>query len=159
MQITIISVGKIKEKYLKQGIDEYLKRLSTYAKVKIVEVSDEKAPENLSLAQEELVKVKEGVRILAHVGTDAHVITLEIDGKMLTSEQLANEIDKLAIYGKSKVAFIIGGSLGLSKEVRQRSNYALSFSKMTFPHQLMRMVLLEQVYRAFRINRGEPYHK
>src|SRR5699024_1788697 len=106
----------------------------------------------------ERVKAREGARILAHVSTDAHVITLEIDGKMLTSEQLAMDIDKLATYGKSKVAFIIGGSLGLSKEVRQRSNYALSFSKMTFPHQLMRMVLLEQVYRAFRINRGEPYH-
>lgn len=159
MKITIISVGKLKEKYLKQGIQEYLKRLSAYAKVEIIEVADEKAPENLSEADMEIVKHKEGERILTHISQDTHVVTLEINGAMLTSEQLAKKMDDLATYGKSKIAFIIGGSLGLSKEVQDRSNYALSFSKMTFPHQLMRLVLLEQVYRGFRINRGEPYHK
>lgn len=159
MNITIISVGKLKEKYLKQGINEYLKRLSTYAKVKIVEVADEKAPETLSEKEEEEVKQKEGERILGKISPDTYVITLDLQGKMITSEQLAGKLDELATYGKSKVAFVIGGSLGLSETVRKRSNYALSFSKMTFPHQLMRLILLEQVYRGFRIMRGEPYHK
>ncbi|TXL63359.1 23S rRNA (pseudouridine(1915)-N(3))-methyltransferase RlmH [Cerasibacillus terrae] len=159
MNITIISVGKLKEKYLKQGINEYLKRLSTYAKVKIVEVADEKAPETLSEKEEEEVKQKEGERILGKISPDTYVITLDLQGKMITSEQLAGKLDELATYGKSKVAFVIGGSLGLSEAVRKRSNYALSFSKMTFPHQLMRLILLEQVYRGFRIMRGEPYHK
>lgn len=159
MKITIISVGKLKEKYLKQGIQEYEKRLGSYASIDLIEVPDEKAPENLSEAQMEEVKQKEGERILAKVNPDAHVITLEIEGKMLTSEKLAKELDQLATYGKSKVTFIIGGSLGLSDEVMNRSDFALSFSKMTLPHQLMRLVLLEQIYRAFRINRGEPYHK
>ncbi len=159
MNITIISVGKLKEKYLKQGINEYLKRLSTYAKVKVVEVADEKAPETLSEKEEEEVKQKEGERILGKISPDTYVITLDLQGKMITSEQLAGKLDELATYGKSKVAFVIGGSLGLSEAVRKRSNYALSFSKMTFPHQLMRLILLEQVYRGFRIMRGEPYHK
>ncbi|MFC7061076.1 23S rRNA (pseudouridine(1915)-N(3))-methyltransferase RlmH [Halobacillus seohaensis] len=159
MKITIISVGKLKEKYLKQGIDEYIKRLTPYAKVDIVEVPDEKAPENLSEAQMTEVKQKEGERILAKIQQDAHVITLEIEGKQLTSDKLAKQLDDLATYGKSKVAFVIGGSLGLSDEVLARSNYGLSFSKMTFPHQLMRLMLVEQVYRAFKIMRGEPYHK
>nr|WP_144925585.1 23S rRNA (pseudouridine(1915)-N(3))-methyltransferase RlmH [Paenibacillus bovis] len=159
MNITIVSVGKLKEKYLKQGIQEYLKRLSAYAKVQIVEVPDEKAPENMSEAEMEEVKRKEGVRILSNIGQDTYVITLEINGKMFSSEQLAAKMDELATYGKSKIAFIIGGSLGLSEEVQKRSDLALSFSKMTFPHQLMRLILLEQVYRGFRINRGEPYHK
>mgnify|MGYP001256719945 CR=1 FL=1 len=159
MKITIIAVGKLKEKYLKHGIQEYTKRLSKYAKVEIIEVADEKAPENLSAAEEAEVKHKEGARILANIQDDTYVITLEIQGKMLTSEQFASKLDELATYGKSKVAFVIGGSIGLSKAVQERSDFALSFSKMTFPHQLMRLVLLEQVYRAFRINRGEPYHK
>lgn len=159
MKISIISVGKIKEKYLKQGIQEYLKRLSAYAKVNIIEVSDEKAPENLSEAEMQEVKNKEGERILSHLQPDTFVITLEIEGKMLSSEDLAAKLNELATYGKSKVAFIIGGSLGLSDEVMRRSDMALSFSKMTFPHQLMRLILLEQVYRGFRIIRGEPYHK
>ncbi|SDM42240.1 23S rRNA (pseudouridine(1915)-N(3))-methyltransferase RlmH [Sediminibacillus halophilus] len=159
MKITIISVGKLKEKYLKQGIAEYVKRLGAYAKIEEIEVPDEKAPENLSAADMELVKQKEGDRILAKIGADDYVISLEIKGEMITSEQLASKIDKLTTYGNSKIVFVIGGSLGLSYEVQQRSNYALSFSKMTFPHQVMRLVLLEQVYRAFRINRGEPYHK
>ncbi|MGM7684053.1 23S rRNA (pseudouridine(1915)-N(3))-methyltransferase RlmH [Cytobacillus sp. Hm23] len=159
MNISIISIGKLKEKYLKQGIQEYLKRLTPYAKVNIIELPDEKAPEALSEQQMEQIKQKEGERILAKISEDTHVIALAIKGKMKTSEQLAKDLDNLATYGKSKVAFVIGGSLGLSNEVMQRSNESLSFSKMTFPHQLMRLILLEQVYRAFRINRGEPYHK
>jgi 23S rRNA (pseudouridine1915-N3)-methyltransferase len=159
VNISIICVGKLKEKYLKQGIAEYVKRLSSYAKVEIIEVPDEKAPENLSDQEMEQVKQKEGERILAKISDDTYVIALAIEGKMKSSEELAESLDKLATYGKSKIAFVIGGSLGLSKQVMQRANEALSFSKMTFPHQLMRLILLEQVYRAFRINRGEPYHK
>ena len=159
MNITIISVGKLKEKYLKQGIDEYMKRLRTYANVKLIEVPDEKAPETLSDAEMETVKDKEGERILAKIPADTYVITLEIEGKQLSSEQLASQLDQLATHGKSKIVFVIGGSLGLVEAVMKRSDYALSFSKMTLPHQLMRLVLLEQVYRAFRINRNEPYHK
>ncbi|PAV28441.1 23S rRNA (pseudouridine(1915)-N(3))-methyltransferase RlmH [Virgibacillus profundi] len=159
MKISLITVGKLKEKYLKQGIQEYLKRLSAYAKVEVIEVADEKAPENLSDAQMQQVKQKEGERILSHINQDTYVITLEINGKMLSSEQLAAKLDELATYGKGKVTFVIGGSLGISEEVERRSDLALSFSKMTFPHQVMRLILLEQVYRGFRINRGEPYHK
>ncbi|WP_084043062.1 23S rRNA (pseudouridine(1915)-N(3))-methyltransferase RlmH [Bacillus sp. J37] len=159
MNISIITIGKLKEKYLKQGIDEYLKRLTSYAKVDIIELPDEKAPENLSGIEMEQVKEKEGERILSKISDDTHVIALAIEGKMKSSEQLAKDLDQLATYGKSKVAFVIGGSLGLSSAVMKRSNDSLSFSKMTFPHQLMRLILLEQVYRAFRINRGEPYHK
>lgn len=159
MNISIITVGKLKEKYLKLGIDEYTKRLSSYSKIEIIEVPDEKAPEILSDAEMLQVKKKEGERILAKVPTDAHVIALAIEGKQKSSEELADTIDKLGTYGKSKVTFIIGGSLGLSDEVLKRADDKLSFSKMTFPHQLMRLILVEQVYRAFRINRGEPYHK
>jgi 23S rRNA (pseudouridine1915-N3)-methyltransferase len=159
VNISIVTVGKLKEKYLKQGIDEYLKRLGAYAKVEIIEVSDEKAPEELSETEMIQVKGKEGERILSKISPDAHVIALAIQGKMKTSEELADNLDKLATYGKSKVAFVIGGSLGLSEEVMKRADETLSFSKMTFPHQLMRLILVEQVYRAFRINRNEPYHK
>nr|WP_206701385.1 23S rRNA (pseudouridine(1915)-N(3))-methyltransferase RlmH [Cytobacillus firmus] len=144
---------------MKQGIDEYLKRLSAYAKMDIIEVPDEKAPEELSETEMIQVKQKEGERILAKIHPDAHVIALAIEGKMKSSEELADTLDKLATYGKSKIAFVIGGSLGLSQEVLQRADEKLSFSKMTFPHQLMKLILLEQIYRAFRINRGEPYHK
>ena len=139
MNISIITVGKLKEKYLKQGIDEYLKRLSAYAKIEIIEVPDEKAPEELSETEMLQVKQKEGERILSKIHPDAHVIALAIEGKMKTSEELADGLDKLATYGKSKVTFVIGGSLGLSSEVLQRANEKLSFSKMTFPHQLMRL--------------------
>ncbi|MEK6461738.1 23S rRNA (pseudouridine(1915)-N(3))-methyltransferase RlmH [Heyndrickxia faecalis] len=159
MNISIVTVGKLKEKYLKQGIQEYLKRLSAYAKVEIIEVADEKAPEMLSPAEMELVKQKEGERILAKISPDTYVINLAIDGKMKSSEELAGSLDRLATYGKSKIAFVIGGSLGLSQDVLNRGNESLSFSKMTFPHQLMRLILVEQIYRAFRIIRGEPYHK
>ncbi|GEN34657.1 MULTISPECIES: 23S rRNA (pseudouridine(1915)-N(3))-methyltransferase RlmH [Aneurinibacillus] len=159
MHIMIVAVGKLKEKYLKQGIDEYRKRLSAYAKVEIVEVADEKAPENLSEADMLRVKEKEGGRILAALKPDQHVVALAIEGEQWSSEQLAKKLDSWATYGKSSVAFVIGGSLGLSDTVMNRANEYLSFSKMTFPHQLMRLILLEQVYRGFRINRGEPYHK
>ncbi|WP_286230293.1 23S rRNA (pseudouridine(1915)-N(3))-methyltransferase RlmH [Neobacillus mesonae] len=159
MNISIITVGKLKEKYLKLGIEEYVKRLSAYAKVEIIEVADEKAPEELSELEMLQVKQKEGERILAKISADTYVIALAIKGKMQSSEELADTLDKLATYGKSKIAFVIGGSLGLSDEVVHRSNEKLSFSRMTFPHQLMRLILVEQVYRAYRINRGEPYHK
>lgn len=159
MNISIVTVGKLKEKYLKQGIEEYTKRLGPFAKIDVIEVPDEKAPENLSETEMIQVKKAEGDRILSKISPDAHVIALAINGKMKTSEQLARDLDQLATYGKSKIAFVIGGSLGLSNEVIQRANDTLSFSKMTFPHQLMRLILVEQVYRAFKINRGEPYHK
>ncbi|PLS02220.1 23S rRNA (pseudouridine(1915)-N(3))-methyltransferase RlmH [Neobacillus cucumis] len=159
MNISIITVGKLKEKYLRQGIEEYLKRLSAYAKIEVVEVADEKAPEELSELEMLQVKQKEGERILAKISQDTYVIALAIQGKLQSSEELAKTLDQLATYGKSKVAFVIGGSLGLSEEVIKRSNEQLSFSRMTFPHQLMRLILVEQIYRAFRINRNEPYHK
>lgn len=159
MNISIVTVGKLKEKYLKQGIEEYLKRLTAYAKVEMIEVADEKAPEELSELEMVQVKQKEGERILAKISQDTYVIALAIQGKLSSSEELADSLDKLATYGKSKIAFVIGGSLGLSEEVIKRSNEQLSFSRMTFPHQLMRLILVEQIYRAFRINRNEPYHK
>ncbi|MCF6410740.1 23S rRNA (pseudouridine(1915)-N(3))-methyltransferase RlmH [Pseudalkalibacillus salsuginis] len=159
MNIQIVTVGKLKEKYLKQGISEYVKRIGPYAKIEVIEVSDEKAPEQLSGSEMEQVKNAEGSRLLAKIGQDVHVIALAIEGKQKTSEELARNLDQLATYGKSKIAFVIGGSLGLSEAVLKRSNEQLSFSKMTFPHQLMRLILVEQIYRAFKINRGEPYHK
>ncbi|MBA4534909.1 23S rRNA (pseudouridine(1915)-N(3))-methyltransferase RlmH [Brevibacillus halotolerans] len=159
MQITIITVGKLKEKYLKEGIAEYVKRLSAYCKLNVVEVNDEKAPEELSATEMEQVKRKEGERILAHIKQDHYVIALAIEGQMWSSEKLSSEMDKLALHGRSQVVFVIGGSLGLADEVLKRADAKLSFSKMTFPHQLMRLVLVEQIYRAFRISRGEPYHK
>ncbi len=159
MNIAIISVGKLKEKYLKMGIEEYTKRLGSYAKIDLVEVADEKAPENLSDADMEIVKKKESERILAKIGADTYVIALAIEGKMKSSEQLGYDLQSLMTYGRSKIAFVIGGSLGLHEDVMKRSDEKLSFSKMTLPHQLMKLVLIEQVYRAFRIIKGEPYHK
>jgi len=141
------------------GIEEYTKRLGSYAKIDLIEVSDEKAPENLSDADMEIVKRKEGERILAKIGADTYVIALAIEGKMKSSEQLAEDLQSLMTYGRSKVAFVIGGSLGLHEDVMKRSDEKLSFSKMTLPHQLMKLVLVEQVYRAFRIIKNEPYHK
>ncbi|HJD04448.1 MAG: 23S rRNA (pseudouridine(1915)-N(3))-methyltransferase RlmH [Mediterraneibacter sp.] len=159
MKITVIAVGKIKEKYLKDALAEYSKRLSRYCKLEIIEVADEKTPDQASKAAEDLIRAKEGERILKHIRDDMYVITLEIEGKMLTSEEFADKIETLGVQGKSSIAFVIGGSIGLGKEVLKRSDFALSFSKMTFPHQLMRVVLLEQVYRGYRIMNGEPYHK
>lgn len=159
MKITVITVGKIKEKYLKDAIAEYSKRLSKYCKLEIIEVADEKTPDNASEVVEDGIRSKEAERILKYVKDDAFVVTLEIQGKLLTSEELAEKIEKLGVQGTSHITFIIGGSIGLGKEVLTRSNFALSFSKMTFPHQLMRVILLEQVYRSYRIISGEPYHK
>ena len=159
MRINIVCVGKIKEKYLKLGIDEFKKRLSKYCKLEIIELEDEKAPENLSDKEMLIIKEKEGKKILSKIKDNSYVIALPIDGKNLSSEELAETINKLGVRGISNITFVIGGSLGLSDEVLSRADYKLSFSKMTFPHQLMRLILLEQVYRAYRINNGEPYHK
>ena len=159
MKITLITVGKIKEKYLKDAIAEYSKRLSRYCKLEIIEVADEKTPDQASETVEEGIRAKEGERILKYIKDDMYVVTLEIGGKMLSSEELAEKINSLGLAGKSSIAFVIGGSIGLGKEVLSSSDYALSFSKMTFPHQLMRVILLEQIYRSFRIRNNEPYHK
>ncbi len=159
MKITILTVGKIKEKYLKDAIDEYSKRLSKYCKLEVIEVPDEKTPDNASEVVEEMIRTKEAERLLKHIKDDAFVITLEINGKQLSSEELADKVEKLGVQGISHIIFIIGGSIGLGNEVLNRSNFALSFSKMTFPHQLMRVILLEQIYRSYRIINGEPYHK
>ena len=159
MKITLISVGKIKEKYLKDAIAEYAKRLGKYCRLEIIEVADEKTPDQASETVEEGIRAKEAERILKNIKDDMYVITLEIQGKMLTSEELADKIETLGIQGKSSIAFVIGGSIGLGKAVLDRSDFALSFSRMTFPHQLMRVILLEQIYRGFRIINREPYHK
>lgn len=159
MNIHIIGVGKIKERYLREGIEEFLKRLSTYAKVDVREVDDEKAPENLSDKEAEQLKRKEGERILSALPKASYVIALAIEGRMLSSEALSKEIENLGILGHSDISFIIGGSLGLSETVLMRADAKLSFSKMTFPHQMMRLILTEQLYRSFRIMKGQPYHK
>jgi 23S rRNA (pseudouridine1915-N3)-methyltransferase len=159
MNITIISVGKLKEKYLKLGIEEFAKRLSKYCKLDMIELDDEKCPENLSEKDMILVKEKEGKKILSKIKNNSYVIALAIDGKNLSSEELANTMSTLAVRGNSHLTFIIGGSLGLSDEVLSRADYKLSFSKMTFPHQMMKLILLEQIYRSYRINNNEPYHK
>ncbi len=159
LKISIISVGRIKEKYIKLGIDEFSKRLSKYCKLEIIEVSDEKAPENLSEKEIEIIKNKEGDSILSKIKPNSYTIALAIDGKKLSSELFSDEINKLTLSGNSHLNFIIGGSLGLSDKVLTLSNLRISFSDMTFPHQLMRLILLEQIYRSFRINNGEPYHK
>ncbi|MEF9992691.1 MAG: 23S rRNA (pseudouridine(1915)-N(3))-methyltransferase RlmH, partial [Peptostreptococcaceae bacterium] len=157
MNITVISVGKLKEKYLKLGIEEFSKRLSKYCKLDMIELDDEKCPENLSEKDMEIVKNKEGQKILSKIKNNSYVIALAIDGKNLSSEELADTISKLAVRGNSHITFVIGGSLGLAADVLKRADYKLSFSKMTFPHQMMKLILLEQVYRAFRINNNEPY--
>jgi len=159
MLIQIIGVGKLKEKYLMQGIQEYAKRLTPYIKFQVIEVADEKAPDTLSEAEVSIVKEREGERILAQVKESAHVIALAIGGQLWSSEELAAELDRLGTYGTSHVVFVIGGSLGLADAVLRRAQQRLSFGRMTLPHQLMRLVLTEQIYRAVKINRGEPYHK
>lgn len=159
MKITLITVGKIKEKFYTDAIAEYSKRLSRYCKLEIIQVADEKTPDKVSEAEERLIKEKEGERILAQIKDGAYVIALAIDGQMLDSEQLAARIEQLGVSGKSQIVMIIGGSLGLSDAVLKRAEYKLSFSKMTFPHQLMRVILLEQIYRSYRIISNEPYHK
>ncbi|WP_411679611.1 23S rRNA (pseudouridine(1915)-N(3))-methyltransferase RlmH [Clostridium thailandense] len=159
MNISVVCVGKLKEKYLKAAIEEYAKRLSRYCKLEIIEVSDEKTPDNASDKEEALIKEKEGLGILKHIRYNSFVITLDLKGKMLSSEELADFIKESAINGNSNLTFIIGGSLGLSNSVLARANFSLCFSKMTFPHQLMRVILLEQIYRGYRIINNEPYHK
>lgn len=159
MNIQIICVGKLKEKYWQDACAEYMKRLGRYCNIEIVELKESRLPENASPADEENVKKEEGASILKAIKDGTYVITLEILGKMLDSPQLAEKMDELALDGKSNIAFVIGGSLGLSAEVSKRSDYKLSFSKMTFPHQMMRVILLEQIYRSFKINRHETYHK
>ena len=159
LHIDCICVGKLKEKYLVQGINEYVKRLGAYAKIQLLEVPDEKAPENLSEAEMLQVKEKEGQRILAKIKEQEYVYALAIEGKNPSSEDFAKQIDQLGIQGKSQLVFVIGGSLGLSEAVMKRSNTQISFGKMTYPHQLMKLILVEQIYRAFRINTGGPYHK
>ncbi|GBG94287.1 rRNA methyltransferase [Ligilactobacillus salitolerans] len=159
MNIKIIGVGKLKEKYLKQGIAEYAKRLSKFCKFQVVEVPDEKAPEKLSSAEMEGVKEREGERILAKIKEREYVYALAIEGKERSSEEFAKELDRLTTYGHSDITFVIGGSLGLSPAVMKRSDVQISFGRFTLPHQLMRLVLTEQVYRAYMINAGSPYHK
>lgn len=159
MKVTILAVGKLKEKYLKQGIQEYAKRLGRYTKFDIIEVSDEQAPENLSEIEINLIKEKEGQRLLGKIKETDYVYALVIQGKLVSSEDIAKSMEQATIRGKSSLVFVIGGSLGLSAEVIHRSDEQLSFGRITLPHQLMRLVLSEQVYRGFRIMKGEPYHK
>lgn len=159
MKITILCVGKVKQKFYTDAVKEYQKRLSRYTKLEITEVADEKTPEQASENEVNIIKDKEGVRLLKHIKEDSFVICLAIDGRQLDSVELSKKIDSLMISGKSNIIFVIGGSLGLSDQVLKRADFKLSFSRMTFPHQLMRVILLEQVYRAFRISNNEPYHK
>lgn len=159
MKISIVCVGKIKESFYREAVAEYAKRLSRYCRLEIIEVADEKTPEGASLQMEEQIRDKEGRRILEKLQEDAFVCTLEIGGKKLSSEGLAQWMEKLTVGGTSHIMFVIGGSLGLHESVSRRADLALSFSEMTFPHQLMRVILTEQIYRAFRIIYGEPYHK
>lgn len=159
MKITILCVGKIKEKYFTSAIAEYTKRLGRYCKLEILEMADEKTPDKAPESINQQIRDKEGERILSAVKDDMYLIALAIKGKELSSEQLADRISSLTLNGHSHIAFVIGGSLGLSEAVLKRADFQLSFSPMTFPHQLMRVILLEQIYRAFKINTGEPYHK
>ena len=159
MKITVITVGKLKEKFYRDAAAEYEKRLSRYCKLEIIQVEDEKTPDKTGTSLDEAVKKKEANRILKYIREDAYVVVLEIQGNMYDSEGFAEQLKKLATQGISHIQFVIGGSLGLHEEVCKKADLAVSFSKMTFPHQLMRVILLEQVYRAYRIINGEPYHK
>lgn len=159
MKIIILCVGKIKEKFFKDGIEEYKKRLSKYCKLEIIEVADEKTPDHASETEELQIKEKEGQRMEKYLKKDAFKIALAIEGEMLDSVQLSKKIEQVGVNGQSHIIFVIGGSLGIAPSIMKQMDYKLSFSKMTFPHQLMRMVLLEQIYRSYRIINGEPYHK
>lgn len=159
MKIKVVCVGKIKEKFYRDAIEEYKKRLSAYAKVEIVEVADEKTPDKASDALNQQIKMKEGKRLLSKMGDQDFMILLDLQGQMLSSEQLSDYISERMVGGISSLVLVIGGSLGVSEEVKARANYTLCFSKMTFPHQLMRVILLEQIYRAYKIMNHEPYHK
>ena len=159
MKITVVAVGKIKERFFEDALKEYEKRLGRYCKLEIIQVADEKTPDGAGEALEAQIREKEGERILARVRDGAYVIALAIQGQMLDSEELAEKLGALGVGGAGQVVFVIGGSLGLSRKVLDRADYQLSFSKMTFPHQLMRVILLEQIYRAYRILNHQPYHK
>ena len=159
MNITLVTVGQVKEKFYRDAISEFEKRLSRYCKLDIIEVADEKTPDKASEIVEEQIKEKEAERILKYIREDAYCITLAIEGKKTDSVKLANHINELGGSGRSNLVFVIGGSLGLHKKVLNRADEKLSFSDMTFPHQLMRVILLEQIYRCYRIINGEPYHK
>lgn len=159
MTLRVCAVGKIKEKFFKEALSEYGKRLFKYCKLEMIEVADEKTREGASSLEEQMVLDKEGKRLMEKIPERSFVIALAIKGKEMDSPELAKNMEKLFLEGKSDITFVIGGSLGLSKELYQRADLLLSFSRMTFPHQLMRVILLEQIYRSFRINSGEPYHK
>ena len=159
MNVTILAVGKLKEKYWRDAVAEYSKRLKSYCSLQITEIKESPLRANPSAADEEAVKIAEGADILSRIRSSDYVITLEIKGKVLSSEALAQKIEALAIDGKSSIVFVIGGSLGLSEEVSRRADFKRSFSARTFPHQMMRVILLEQIYRSFKINRHEAYHK
>lgn len=159
MKITIICVGKIKEDFYRKAVSEFEKRLSRYCRLEIIEVQDEKTPDHASPAEEEQIKEKEAARILKHLKEDAYIFTLEIEGKQPDSVSFARKLNELGVQGKSHIQFVIGGSLGLHQSVSKVADEAVSFSNMTFPHQMMRVILLEQIYRGYRINMGEPYHK
>ena len=159
MKIQIICIGKLKEKYWTEAVAEYSKRLQRFCTLEIVEMKEARLPDKASAADEENVKLEEGRSILKQISDSTYVITLEVLGKAFSSEELAGKIEDLAGMGRSDIAFVIGGSLGLSAEVSRRADFKLSFSRMTFPHQMMRVILLEQIYRSFKINRNETYHK
>jgi len=159
VKITLLAVGKIKESFYRQAIQEFQKRLARYCKLEIIEVADEKTPEHASAAEEIQIKEKEGQRLMKHFREDAFICALAIEGNMLDSLELSEKIEKLGVLGKSHIIFVIGGSLGLSEQILQKADFLLSFSRMTFPHQLMRVILLEQIYRSYRILAKEPYHK
>ena len=159
MRITLVCVGRIKEKYFSAAVAEYEKRLSRYCRLEIMEVADEKTPDGASEAVNRQIRQREGQRILDRIPQEAYVIALAVAGKQPDSVELAQELERLAVNGVSHIVLVIGGSLGLSPEVMQRAHAALSFSRMTFPHQLMRVILLEQIYRSYRIINHEPYHK
>ncbi len=159
MKITLLAVGKIKEKYLRDGIAEYAKRLGRYCRLEMLEVADERTPDGAPEAVEEQIRRTEGERLLRMIRETDYVIALAIDGRMPDSVELSAKLESLGVQGESSLVFVIGGSLGLSDAVLRRADYRLSFSRMTFPHQLMRVILLEQLYRSFRIMKGEPYHK
>lgn len=159
MKIKVITVGKLKEKYLKDGIAEYSKRISRFAKLEMIELADEKTPDRASESENQKILEIESQRILSKVGDRDFVIVLAIEGKTLPSEEFSKRLEEASIKGFSTLTFIIGGSLGLAQDVKNRANLSVSFGRLTLPHQLMRLVLVEQIYRAFTIQQGSPYHK
>lgn len=159
MKIKIVTVGKLKEKYLKDGIAEYTKRISRFAKLEMIELADEKTPDKASELENQKILETEGARILSKVGERDFVVVLAIEGKTLSSEEFSKQLEQASIKGYSTLTFIIGGSLGLAPVVKNRANLSVSFGRLTLPHQLMRLVLIEQIYRAFTIQQGSPYHK